>query len=1148
MIPFIPTLILAFISFISSAFVILRIVIPILPPHPLSRRVAPSEFGLPNYNFRSLSSADKSHLWLASLDITALVVFIWQAFGEYYGGPSGYGEARDAASSARLWFALTIRQTCLLVVSAITLIHIRMGRSVSFGSRHWMLWAPTLLLGFTSTALSGIIAGSAVPSFFIGLFAYSSTIAVLSSAAFGSLVYTLVVIRRNLAALNEPADSWPPMKEVEDKPRPSFSTEDVDVLREGSSWLTSDAGSTHQDSVSNWSFSTHQTHPHSGSSRANSAMASKASLAPKSSYWFDPPTPMTSDALIPPVPPLPSPYRSSSSPTCALSSDPDPFRRDAPSRPRLGSQSSWLTSAPGSQVTHSAWSYPTTPRSGVSVIDLNAELLPHATRPLTPAMSSARVLGGYGSQGDSERGIASLAYSGSDVDISFYRYACWMMTIWVPLAFSLPYFLSFIGNGFVSSATPLLLALSVTMSSPLLAMNIIMRSPIPIPTGLFDVHEEPPSVCMRAPSPCVTLANYNCEYKRSGSVTIVEGRRSGDVWISQGDAVDGKSKLSRALGLMTPVPRLAVLPPDDEKEDGEMTPPLPMQIEAESFNNSMFPNTPQSAEFGRLRKESVQSRISGEDFASRIMIAQRHYSALATTVIVPASPEKQDGDLLTVTTGAAVEKRTSVSAGSSHLRSRSVSSVTIGQAISTDYSPSPSRPPSQPLPPTPPNVRLAKQQSMRTLIHRKSYSSGFSFGAAVNDDVNEIDALTAGVLPLLVPGLKVGSDMKIKDFEFDPPISSTVTKKKRLPASHTQKDNGDFGVLAGDREHNNGKAKPKRTSTQKRHHFSLPSLGLGKDTVNSLKCEINRALATQIGGYASVNDAKRNTVWEDESVPNLLVHPPTNDENQPAPNGASLGRSISTRTLGLRVEVPHGMDSARTSVATLFDAERTLLPPPSAASTVTLFDPMAEFDPTAQSTPHEKEYQYTRKYQAAAMPRSQPSSKRSSIIYIKSSEEHAQAPSEPETQSPIEQNNANDISPRTLAQWSSRVVKPLVPKSSKQRKEVAETAMKSGSNSLRTLSLLKDRDSNHDSIGDVAGTGFAGTRPLVLGKKKSKTVKEHDENVAPSTGSANKYLKPLKLSRTESSKARGMLRKDETIPSVFVRPPSDRMESIYEVR
>ncbi|KAG2131632.1 hypothetical protein DEU56DRAFT_953592 [Suillus clintonianus] len=740
-------------------------------------------------------------------------------------------------------------------------------------------------------------------------------------------------------------------------------------------------------------------------------MASKASLAPKSSYWFDPPTPMTGDVLIPPVPPLPSSYRESSSPADALSSDPDPF-----------------------------------------------------------------------------------------------RYACWMLTIWV---FSLPYILSFIGNGFVSSATPFLLALSVTLSSPLLAIHEHHYALTdPHPDWSLRGSWEPPSVCMRAPSPVVTLADFNREYKRSGSVTVVEGRRSGDVWISQGDAVEGKSKISRALGLMTPVPRLAVLPPNEEKEDGEMTPPLPMQTEPDSFNSSVFPNTPQSAEFGRMRKMSVQSRISGDEFASRIMIAQRHYSALATTVVVPASPEKQEGDLLTVTTGVVVEKRNSVLASSSHLRSRSVSSI-IGQAISTDSSPSP--PPSQPLPPTPPNVRLAKQQSTRTLIHRKSYSSGFSFGALVNVDINEIDVLTAGVLPLLVPGWKVKSDMKIKDFEFefDPQISSTVTKKNCLPTSRIQKDNGDFVErTAQDSTSTNGKVRPEKASTHKRHHLSLPSLGLGKDTTNSLKSEISRALATRTGGCASVNDGRRNTVWGDESVPNLLAHPPVNDDKEPAQNGVSLGRSISTRNLGLRVDIPHGMDSARTSVATL------VLPPPSAASTVTLFDPMAEFDPTCQSTPNEKEYQFTRKYQATVMPRSQPTLKRSSIVYIRSSEEHSQAPTEPEARPPTEQTSTDDISRRTLTQWSSRVVKPLIPKSSKQRKDVTEPAVKSSSNSLRTLSLLKDRNSN--SAGDVAGNGFAGTRPLVLGKKKSRTVKEHDENVAPRAGSMNKHLKPLKLSRTET--------------------------------
>ena len=376
-----------------------------------------------------------------------------------------------------------------------------------------------------------------------------------------------------------------------------------------------------------------------------------------------------------------------------------------------------------------------------------------------------------------------------------------------------------------------MLVLSVTLSSPLLALNIIIRSPIPIPTGLFDVHAEPPSAVLRTPSPTETLAGYGTEYKRSGSITVVEGRRSGDVWILKGDAVDGKTKVGRALGLMTPVPRLAVLPVDEEKDDGERTPPLPMQEEP-SFPSTLSFGTPastNSAELGRLRKESkASSYLSGgeETFASRIMVAQRHYSAVATTVIVPASPVRQDepvDDVASIATGVALE-HDGTPRTSSHLRSRSVSAV-IGQAITTeDISP----PPSDPLPPTPPNIRNAKLVQQQ-LIHKKSYSSGFSFGAVVNDDVNEIDALTAGVLPFLVPGLKVGGEMKIKDFEFSPPLSSTVTKKPRCAPKELH--GSDFGILVRDEfsfpqlhstPAQDRRPRGRKISTHRRNHFSLP--------------------------------------------------------------------------------------------------------------------------------------------------------------------------------------------------------------------------------------------------------------------------------------------------------------------------------------
>ncbi|KAG2351443.1 hypothetical protein BDR07DRAFT_1444243, partial [Suillus spraguei] len=60
-----------------------------------------------------------------------------------------------------------------------------------------------------------------------------------------------------------------------------------------------------------------------------------------------------------------------------------------------------------------------------------------------------------------------------------------------------------------------------------------------------------------------------------------------------------------------------------------------------------------------------------------------------------------------------------------------------------------------------------------------------------------------------------------------------------------------------------------------------------------------------------------------ELVPNLLAHPPVNVDKQPVQNGASLGHTMPNRNLGLRAEVLHGMESARTSVATLDTAKNT---------------------------------------------------------------------------------------------------------------------------------------------------------------------------------------------------------------------------------
>ncbi|KAJ3834973.1 hypothetical protein F5878DRAFT_727846 [Lentinula raphanica] len=1227
MFPLIPALALAFFSFLCSAFVVLRIVIPILPPHPLSRRVAPSEFGLPN--FRSLSAADQSHVWLASLDILALCIFVWEAISEYMGGPTGYAIGQEALPSVRLWFMLTVRQTCLFVVAGLTLLHIRLGRSVSFGQKHWMLWGPSSVLILTSTAVAGILSAAGLNSLFIGLAAYSSILAILSSIAFIGLAVTLFVIRRNLSSsMDDGVDHWSPMRQVEEKPRPSFATEEIDALRDGASWITSNASS-RRDSVSAWSFSTHRTVTttrHSG--RAQTAL--HPSIPAKSSYWFGTSTSQVN--TIPPVPPLPSPY-GPLSPTSESLSEPDPFRRipsPLPQHPRerfLGSQNSWLSSSNGSHTTLSAWSFPTTHAENMhnaSSPNLQTTLLPSTTapvssRPATPALSSAQVLGGYGYK-DSEKEAGSTPSSSTTLDVSIYRSLGWLILIWIPMGLSLPYLITLSQNIPASLATSILLTLSVTMSSPILALNILFRAPIPIPSGLFDVPNDLPTNLLRGASPTSDTVKWSREYKRSASITVVEGRRSGDVWLSNGDAADGKGKVSRALGMMSPMPKLSVLPLEDDDNE-PVTPPLPIQDGDSSMPVNLHSRSysETSAQFGRIRKDSkASSYFSGADdsiaFASKIMIAQKHYSALAQTIHVNGSPEKDpsagahlflDGPV--ASTSAVDVPTAGKNRASQHLRTRSVTSANGPETpTSASFNASPSPPPAFPLPPTPPNVRAA-----RLAKHKKSYSSisagKYSFGPV--DDMNEIDALTAGVLPLLVPGLKVGDNMKIKD---SPPATwrkraqaELEVSRERSRSRSTSRTRGEgrtarllkalneFGEDFSSPEMHSTpartragaskvkEARGRKTSAHKRNHFSLPSLGLGKDGVQSLSFwsnELGRAIENRFSQYTAVPsnvEFRRNTVFGADSIPNDLSNLRASPEEivqQTINRGAPLGRAMSTRSLGLRAEVPHGVDTARSSIASMINNI-----PPSAASTVTLFEDFVnglEAGPHAESTPHNNaahkrvsedvvpplpssnHYRTSTASNRNSINQKRSSSnsnRRSSIVYIKSDENATVTP-------PNDSSTSSTSAMSSLAQWSSRAVRPLMPKSSKLQRKAskaapsAENASKADSprGGLRPLSLLQERDVN-----TVAGPGVPaskGIRPLALAKKegaalsKKAKARPSDENASPDMPRSrlNKHnLKPLNLARSDTNKMRAILRQDELLPDVVVRPPSTTEHQVY---
>ncbi|KZT42974.1 hypothetical protein SISSUDRAFT_1058109 [Sistotremastrum suecicum HHB10207 ss-3] len=1061
--PLVPTLALALVSFFSSCFVVIQILLPILPPNPLSRRVRPSEFGLPN--FRSMSITHKGHLWLSLFDLVALGLFIWEVLSENVADIPFSQDALDTGSSIRLCLALTIRQLCLAFIILLTLVHVRMGRTSSFGPWHVLLWSPVLVMAATSAVVSGLLAHYGVPSLFEGLIAFSSALSLGSLIMFCCLVGTLVTIRNNLMPRYEPE------RVAEEKlPRPSFATDEIDALREGSSWITSTTGS-RRGSISAFSFSTyHSALPSTTGSGRNPFTGSAPSLAPKSSFWFSPLA--GSQEEIPPVPPLPSPYRNGAAvATSTLSHDADPFRRDVPERIPKTSSDSWLTSPAGSVETMTAFSFPTTAENPIASSTHLHEL--DAPRPSTtaysptPAFASAKVLGGYGYDGLSEKGISVGSSSTKDLNVSSLRAALWVAMILLPMVLSMPFLAMVIVQPTMPSVVPaVLFVISVTISSPLLSIIILCKAPLPIPRDLFS----PP----KGGSGLQLGKTYKQSFGPSleqlrprgisvDSVTVVEGRRSGDVWIAQGDAVDGKGKLGRALGLLKPSPRLAVLP-IEEDNTRELTPPLPLQM------GESHPSTPQSAfsaEMGRMRGGSEQSTYQSAmadslAYGSHIMVAQKHYSAMAKTMVLEASPTK--------TVASSVPQN--MTNKQQHLRSRSTSSVSHRAPMTP--------PPSEPLPPTPGTARHERSES-------SGRSSGFSFSPVHGS--HQVDSLSAGMLPLLVSGLKVGTDVEITPFserdsrgpKESPTISDLFGSSFSSPDSHSTPIR-------------------KKSSFHRRGHYSLPSLGLPKDGHASFwKTETNKALENT-GESQSDIDLRRATVIGLENIPSTLstVREETNEASSTMPAPPNTNNEFARPRSSMSF-YPSGVDSARSSLLTLINALDAEAQVTQAATAFT----SEAFVAATQPQPVDVETEGVRNFHLPTQNR-----KQSSIKYARSDDSHDTEPQR-----------------RSSATTSSIPIK---------RTQFRRPDGELPKSKLRPLSLLQEReiDINISSAEEVS-------QKVVTPLSIKKTI---------SRGENAGALRPLKLSRSATAKARGLLRKNEILPAVVVRPPSGDESAAFSWR
>ncbi|KAG6850911.1 hypothetical protein H0H93_006737 [Arthromyces matolae] len=1111
----------------------------LIPKAPLNVRVADpavgfafnerltpihAEFGLPK--FRTISAADKSHLWLAFFDIVALVIFVWQSINEAVSDPSGFLDAADwRVSSIRICLVMTIRQTCLLVVTSMTLLHVRTGGPVTFGDKQWMLWGPTLILTITPTTIAAVVSGTGRSALFVGLSSYTTMIAILSTVSFIFLTTTLIIIKRNLARFHDDAsDSWPPIQLIKQRPD---GTEDVDAdIRDGASWITSNPSS-RRVSISAWSFSTLQDDAASSPQRQGSVNTHKGGSIPSppgSALWYDPSR--TNVNKVSSLSSLPSPDGPTPLTTQSFD-DPDTIRRDAPSalpdsQRYANSESqpaSWLTSTDDCHVM--VWgSSPSAQEDGTCDATSCGRHTPSAavSGSVTPQLADARVLRGYG-------------YDPAVLEAG---------KVWDNLlmnriqAMALPYLIIVSLKSTPSSAISVLYILSITMSSPILAITLLCRSPIPIPSGLFHVYNTPSSHVTRAPSPeDTTIAPFRWPLdSKSCAPIVVEARRGGDVGLTS-DAVDGKSKTSGVISTVLSLTSKLSASPPEKVENGETISPALIQNGDSSLsaNPHSRSHSESSTQFSRVRRDSKTSSIfskSSESFAydSKIMVAQRHHSSVAQTLLVSGSSQEQNQnnneDSLRPTTGTSSEVKAHQSA---HLRNRSVSSIpspATQKSIRGSSSPDPT-PPSIPLPPTPPSVRAVKLASLA-----QSFSSGNSLGRV--NDASEVDALAAGVLPPPFPGIS-----KISERDSAYPSKSNKAEGRKI--SKPQDEFGSSKAFPPLEACSTPAPSRAKISGHKRNqqYFSLSSLVLGKDSesahyLSKWAAEVREVQADAEGKHAqhemsvpagNFDRGKPDIVFGANSgLPNTIpsIHQKITGEPVASEKAADLNQvSSSSKSLGIQVSIPHTINTRRESPS-------FTTPPFSAASTVTLFEEFAagvEKDSYAQSTP-------------------------SSTFANKSKSKHfhplQQIRSANKTSSPLPEGTKTSAI-CTFAQWYNQAVRPLTPKATSfQRKmyqgypSTPDSKKAAPRVNLRPLTLLQDRDNN---ITASPMTNFV-TRPLIVVKKEER------RGTAPVLGkivhmdpisSMNKNLKPLRLARS-TSKLRAYLGQNEIHPIEVVGSPS----------
>lgn len=717
-----------------------------------------------------------------------------------------------------------------------------MRRSAAFGKADFLLWGPTIIFVATSTTTVGVLVHLDVMSLVPSLAAYSVVLAIGSTVSFGFLLASWLATRRHFNTLAPNHGSWPPPGKLQQ--RDSFSTEDVDALKDGSSWFTSIYGS-RGETMSSFSFLTTRT----AASRprpVKEVLTSCSTLLNKSSYSASPAisgrNAEARDFNGPPVQSVSALYRLK--PLAELDSSPfaqevssrassDFTRQSAETRHSLyqypahavnsrtsfsseNAGKSWLTSPTHSQATLTEWSFPTAtnspstpslqlPKSNVFVTR-SPEMPATPALPATPgfAMSpncstpdpflrsydrdvsppsegSSPALRGYGSC--RERSLSEIEQGRKLVTKRVPRslgVVGWLISTWVPLVsvfepvyalsidqfvflkgLSLPYLLMYSRqHGFASQNVPTMLVLSVTISSPLLALCLAFNAPlsgtltgrlkrVKIPRALMHGNDLPEKSCSKATN---FHANTGAHTRVRLVATSVTSPSSNQTSPDRQPSInmESKGKLWRTLNLLSPTPSLIVVPSTNAgfyDVDMDIEPYLPKEGQANAISiptveiiSEDETNKRISAEdhSHRLSKaSSYESGCTDAGLNTRIEVARRHYSTLAhaQAITITPSPTRSSFAELHPNQHIRFRPNSNISIQSSlHTRSSSVPLLALLQNSA------PTPPPTDPLPPTPDSIKYP---------HTRARSSGYLLSSIRN--VRGLEVIMPSLLPHLVP-------------------------------------------------------------------------------------------------------------------------------------------------------------------------------------------------------------------------------------------------------------------------------------------------------------------------------------------------------------------------------------------------------------